>query len=90
LLPLRFPLRTPCVPMRAGRAYLWFIRCLNESIAREGQCKGCFWEDRFKALALLDEWALAACTAYVDLKLIRAKMAETPEASDLASIRQRI
>ena len=80
------------------RGYLgdlsWFMKCLNEPIAKranaEDRCTGAFWEGRFKSQALMNEKALFACLAYVDLNPIRVGMAKTPEASAFTSIRQRV
>ena len=57
----------------------WFMRCINEHIAREAnkedRCKGRFWEGRFKSQALLDD---------------AAKLATTPETSDFTSVQARL
>jgi len=72
----------------------WFMRNINGPIARraniEDNCKGRFWEGRFKSKLLLDETALITCMAYVDLNPIRAGMCETLEDSEYTSIAERL
>ncbi len=72
----------------------WFNRCLNEHIARranaEDECKGRFWEGRFKCQRVFDLAGVLACAAYIDLNPIRAGVAKTLESSDHTSIQDRI
>jgi len=72
----------------------WFMKCLNEPIARkanaEDGCTGHFWEARFQSQALVSERALVTAMAYVDLNPVRAGIAESPESSYYTGIRARI
>lgn len=71
----------------------WFMRALKEPLARmaneEDDCKGSFWESRFKCTRLVDETALLACLAYIDLNPVRAGIANTPEESEYTSVKCR-
>lgn len=71
-----------------------FMGNLNENIARrankEDECKGRFWESRFKLQAILDLPALLRTMCYVDLNPVRAKMTNIPEKSQYTSVNHRL
>jgi REP element-mobilizing transposase RayT len=72
----------------------WFMKCLKEPLARlanrEEQTRGAFFEGRFKSVAILDEEALLATCAYIDLNPVAAGIAALPEASAHTSIKARV
>ena len=72
----------------------WFMKCLNEPIARqankEDDCSGHFWEARFHSQPLTSERAVLAAMAYVDLNPVRARIARTPETSEYTSLKARV
>ena len=81
--------------VRARLANLgWFMRCLKEPLARmanrEDGCTGAFWEGRFRSVAILDDEALLAVAAYIDLNPFAAGAAPTPEAAEHTSLRERL
>jgi hypothetical protein len=57
---------------------------------REDGSPGRFWQGRFRSVRLCSEAAILACSMYVDLNLIRAALAQTPETSDHTSAQRRI
>jgi len=71
----------------------WWMRLLSQKIGRraneDDKEVGKFWQARYRAVRLLDETAILACAAYVDLKSIRAAMAQAIETSEYTSAQQR-
>jgi hypothetical protein len=71
----------------------WWMQLLCQKIGRrannDDQERGKFWQARYRAVRLLDEAAILACAAYVDLNPIRAALAETIETSPYTSAQQR-
>jgi hypothetical protein len=72
----------------------WFMKSLKEPMARMANksdgCRGAFWAARYRSIGLLDDEALLACSAYVDLNVLAAGIAPTPESSEHTSIHQRV
>jgi REP element-mobilizing transposase RayT len=72
----------------------WIMGLIAGPLARkanlEEQESGRFWQGRFKCVRLCDEAALLACLAYIDLNLVRAGIATTPEELNHTSLRRRL
>jgi hypothetical protein len=72
----------------------WFIRQLAQYMGircnAEDQITGHFWESRFGMRRLLDEAAVLACLAYVDLNPIKASMVNSLEEYQYVSIGERL
>ncbi len=72
----------------------WWMRLLCQRIAtrsnQEDGATGHFFQERFRAIRLVDEASLLACSAYVDLNPIRAEINQTIETSDHTSAQRRI
>jgi len=71
-----------------------FMKDLKEPLARmanrEDGVTGAFWEGRFQSIAVLDEEAILATCAYIDLNPVAAGIATVPETSQHTSVRQRV
>ena len=71
--------------------YMKFLKWrISFDANREDGCTGHFFEKRFWSGAILDEPALVASMAYVDLNPVRAKIAESIEAAENTSIHERL
>ena len=72
----------------------WLMGRLKEQIARranaEDEVTGRFWDGRFHCTRLESEASIIACSTYVDLNVIRAGVAHTPEDSLNTSIYYRL
>lgn len=72
----------------------WWMGTLCENIARranqEDDCKGRFWETRFKCRKCVDVGAIIICGMYVDLNALRAGEASSLQTSYYSSAYQRI
>ena len=72
----------------------WWMRLVCQRIAQRANFEesqiGKFWQSRYRAVRLIDEEAILAAAAYVDLNPIRAAMAETIEDSEFTSAQRRV
>ena len=71
----------------------WWMRLLSQHIAQRANKEdgetGKFFQARYRAVRMLDEAAIAACSAYIDLNPIRAGLARSIDTSDYTSAQKR-
>jgi hypothetical protein len=67
----------------------WFLGEIKQKVARlankEDGVTGHFWAERFRSIKLEDEGAVLTCNVYIDLNVVRAALATTPEESKYTS-----
>lgn len=72
----------------------WLIRQVSQYMGircnAEDEMRGHFWESRYGMTRLLDEAAILACLAYVDLNPIRSHLVDSLEAYRHVSIGERL
>ena len=72
----------------------WFMKCLKEPLSRkcnrEENCRGTFFEGRYKSIAILDEESILTVASYIDLNPVAAGVCRLPEHSPHTSIKERV
>lgn len=72
----------------------WFMKEVKEPLARlankQDNCKGAFFEGRFKSIVLLDEDSLLTVSAYIDLNAVAAGVTDTLESAPFTSLNHRV
>lgn len=72
----------------------WFMKCLKEPIAKlanaEDNCKGPFWDGRYKSIAVIDEESLLSTAVYIALNPFAANLSGRPENSKFTGLVQRL
>lgn len=80
----------PRATPRSGLVYEGPQGATRATTNKEDDCNGTFWEARYKSIAILDEQALLATCAYIDLNPFAAGIAKNPEDAPHTSIKQRV
>jgi hypothetical protein len=71
----------------------WFMKSLREPISRRANraddCRGAFWQSRYKSIAILDDKALLATCVYIDLSPVAAGASSIAKESPYTSLHAR-